>query len=237
MSKSCNCSKLGSKREWQVVRLAQILSLNTTMRGCEIKGLRWRDIDLIGSKLVVRRATTKSDAGERMIPLNVTAMSAILELYRRAQLVGSEPHHYVFPACENGKIDPARPQITWRTAWRQITRVVHCPACGELQKPGETCRKKECNTDIRSCHSPLAGLRFHDLRHHAITELSESQASDQTIMSIAGTSPRKCSHTILMFVWPRSVKRWMRSLAKRQWIVTSQSTTQTCFALRLLIRK
>jgi len=32
----------------------------------------------------------------------------------------------------------------------------------------------------------LAGLRFHDLRHHAITELAESQVSDQTIMSIAG---------------------------------------------------
>jgi integrase len=31
-----------------------------------------------------------------------------------------------------------------------------------------------------------SGLRFHDLRHHAITELAESQTSDQTIMSIAG---------------------------------------------------
>jgi hypothetical protein len=34
--------------------------------------------------------------------------------------------------------------------------------------------------------SPTAGLRFHDVRHHAITELSESMTSDQTIMSIAG---------------------------------------------------
>jgi len=35
------------------------------------------------------------------------------------------------------------------------------------------------------------GLRFHDLRHHAITELAESQASDQTVMAIAGhVSPR-----------------------------------------------
>src|SRR3981081_2923429 len=31
-----------------------------------------------------------------------------------------------------------------------------------------------------------ARLRFHDLRHHAITERAESQASDRTIMSIAG---------------------------------------------------
>src|SRR6202043_1380886 len=32
----------------------------------------------------------------------------------------------------------------------------------------------------------LPGLRFYDLRHHAITELAESQASEQTIMAIAG---------------------------------------------------
>src|SRR5215471_12540590 len=51
---------------------------------------------------------------------------------------------------------------------------------------GETCLNQRCNADIRGLRSPLHGLRFHDLRHHAITELSESQASDQTIMSIAG---------------------------------------------------
>jgi len=39
--------------------------------------------------------------------------------------------------------------------------------------------------------SPIAGLRFHDLRHHAITELAESQTSDSTIMSLAGHVSRK----------------------------------------------
>ena len=38
----------------------------------------------------------------------------------------------------------------------------------------------------RKVRSSTAGLRFHDLRHHAITELAESQASDRTVMSIAG---------------------------------------------------
>ena len=37
----------------------------------------------------------------------------------------------------------------------------------------------------------MAGLRFHDLRHHAVTELAESQTSDETIMSIAGHVSRK----------------------------------------------
>ena len=37
----------------------------------------------------------------------------------------------------------------------------------------------------------FAALRFHDLRHHAITELAESQASDATIMAIAGHVSRQ----------------------------------------------
>ena len=185
-----------AKPEWQVARLALTLALNTTMRGCELKGLCWRDVDLIDRTLTVRRAATKTDAGERVIPLNPNAMSAVLELYRRGQAFGgTEPAHYVFPACENGRIDPTRPQTTWRTAWRRLTQAIQCPACGQVQNPGEACRNAECKTDIRGLKSPLHGLRFHDLRHHAITELSEGQASDQTIMSIAGhVSPKMLAH-------------------------------------------
>jgi len=51
---------------------------------------------------------------------------------------------------------------SFRTAWRRLTK-----AAG------------------------LVGLRFHDLRHHAITELAESQVSDQTIMAIAGHVSQK----------------------------------------------
>jgi Phage integrase family len=79
----------------------------------------------------------------------------------------------------------------WRTAWRNLTRAIDCPACGQLQKPGVTCRNEECKADISGLKSSTAGLRFHDLRHHAITELAESHTSDQTIMSIAGhVSPK-----------------------------------------------
>jgi integrase len=66
------------------------------------------------------------------------------------------PEHYVFPWCENRQVDPTRPTKGWRTAWRHA-----------LKRAGFHCR-------------------FHDLRHTCITKLSEGQASDQTIMSIAG---------------------------------------------------
>ncbi len=36
-----------SRQEWQMARLAMNLALNTTMRSCEIRGLRWRDVDLM----------------------------------------------------------------------------------------------------------------------------------------------------------------------------------------------
>jgi integrase len=176
--------------EWQVPRCAAIFALNTTMRSCELKGLRWRDVNLIERMLTVRRS--KTEAGERVIPLNKDAMAAILELYKRAEAVAAtDLSHDVFPGCENDKLDPTRPQRTWRTAWRKLTRAVICPACSQLQNAAKKCCIEECGTDIHDLISPLAGLRFHDLRHHAITELAESQASDQTVMAIAGHVSQK----------------------------------------------
>jgi integrase len=55
------------------------------------------------------------------------------------------------------QFDATAPLGSWKKAWRSLTA-----------KAG------------------LPGLRFHDLRHHAITELAESGASEQTIKAIAG---------------------------------------------------
>jgi integrase len=52
--------------DWQTARLAMTLALNTTMRGCEIKNLRWRDIDLMSKLLTIQKS--KTEAGERVIP-------------------------------------------------------------------------------------------------------------------------------------------------------------------------
>jgi Phage integrase family len=161
-----------------------------TVRGCEIRGLRWQAVDFIERTITVGRNTTKTDAGERIIPLNAETWAAILELRERAKLLfraEPQPDWYVFPHAEGfTKADPTKPMSGWRTAWRNLTRAIYCPACGQLQQPAELCRNEKCKADIRRVKSPLHGLRFHDLRHHAITELSESQTSDQTIMSIAG---------------------------------------------------
>jgi integrase len=179
-----------SRPDWQVARCAAVVALNTTMRGCELRGLRWRDVNLLEHLLTIHRS--KTEAGERVIPLNADAMAVISELYERAEVSNcAELDHFVFPACENGNIDPKRPQASWRTAWRHLTRAIICPGCERIQNPSPLCCNEKCKADMKDIRSPLEGLRFHDLRHHAITELAESQASDQTIMAIAGHVSQK----------------------------------------------
>jgi integrase len=176
--------------EWKNTRIAITLALCTTMRGVEIKNLRWRDVDLLSNKFTVRRS--KTDAGVRSIPMNPDAREAVLELREAARGIGAvDPDHYIFPACEHGRIDPTHHQNTFRTAWRKLTKAIKCPDCGEWQNPAKCCHNSECKANIETLKSPIAGLRFHDLRHHAITELAESQTSDATIMAIAGHVSRK----------------------------------------------
>lgn len=153
----------GSRPDWDVARCAAVLALNTTMRGCELKGLRWKDVDLFERVLTIQRQSTKTDAGNRVIPLNQAAVRTLAELRDRAEKLGSsQPDHYFFPACECGIIDPSKPMKGWRSAWRSLTK-----AAG------------------------LKRLRFHDLRHQAITELCESGLSDMTVMGIAGHVSRE----------------------------------------------
>jgi len=144
-----------SNPEWQNARLAMTLALCTTMRGVEIKNLHWQHVDLLRDSFTVRRS--KTDAGLRSIPMNADARAAVLELWERAKASGgTEPEHFLFPACEHGHINPQRCQKSWRTARRKLTA-----AAG------------------------IKGFRFHDCRHHANKELAESQASDSIIMALA----------------------------------------------------
>jgi integrase len=180
-----------TRPEWQNAAWAATLALNTTMRGVEIKNLCWRDVDFFRRTLTIRRS--KTDAGLRSIPLNDDAWNTIQELRERALKLtdAPAPEHFLFPSCEHNAIDPTRPMRSWRTSWRKLTRLIQCPVCREMQNPAEICLNKNCKASLTGIKSPLAGLRFHDLRHHAITELAESQTSDSTIMALAGHVSRK----------------------------------------------
>jgi integrase len=169
------------------------------MRGCELKGLCWKDINLFEKILTIRRESTKTNAGARTIPLNRDAIGALVRLKDRAEKLGSgNSEHYVFPACESGIIDPTKPMKGWRTAWRSLTNAAE-----------------------------LKGLRFHDLRHQAITELCENGLSDMTIMGIAGHVSRDMlqhySH--------------IRLEAKRKALVSLETQTHTIDAESELVER
>jgi integrase len=100
-----------------------------------------------------------------MIPLNPRALAVLT--HWRGLFAGAQPEHYVFPHEKYGlagndrqpcawETDPLQPMHRWKVAW-------------------ESARK-------------AAGVfcRFHDLRHTFISRLAESQASDSTVMALAG---------------------------------------------------
>jgi integrase len=149
--------------------------LNTTARGCELKGLQWSNVDLFSGTLTIQKS--KTVAGERVVPLTDVAKSAFARLRARAESFRPvEPSHYVFATFvpkftfsgrrvigyQVTEFDPTTPQKSWRSAWRTLTK-----------KAG------------------LPGFRFHDLRHCAITQLAESGTPDSTIMAIAGHVSRR----------------------------------------------
>ena len=154
-----------SRSEWTVAFLIALVTANTTAGGVELRNVRLDDIDFQAKSLSVRVGKNRFRA--RIIPLNETALWAVERLLDRAHSLGAKlPEHYLIPRRVSGnEYDPAQPpsRWAWRTAWRKLTK-----------------------------EAMLQGLRPHDLRHHAITKLAESsEASEQTIMAIAGHVSRE----------------------------------------------
>jgi integrase len=137
---------------------ALVLDLNCGLRDKELRELRWRQIDLVHKKqLTVGKSKTDAGTG-RVIPLNDTVMTA-LEAHAAWYIwrFGEcKPEWYVFPAGKGQPNDPTRPVTSLKTAWTKV-------------------RDK----------AKVVG-RWHDNRHTLVTELAESGAGDEVIMSIAG---------------------------------------------------
>jgi integrase len=121
-------------------------------------------------------------------------MTALARLLDRAEANGvHRSEHFVFPACENERLDPTRPQKTWRTAWRKLVREAARTAGRNTAKlaiergSGIIVALREW----RSAAAPFLGFRFHDLRHQAITELAEAGPADATLMAVAGHIDRE----------------------------------------------
>lgn len=162
---------------------AVLLSLHTGLRNEEMRLLRWRQIDLLAGHVTVGKSKTAGGTG-RIVPLSQTALKCLQEW--RSEFPDAQPSHYLFPAeryggvpndgsgymserCLPYSVDPSKPIGSWKVSW--------------------TAARKAASV---SC-------RWHDLRHSFVSRMAESQASDATIMSLAGHLSRKMmerySHT------------------------------------------
>lgn len=142
---------------WLYAYVAATLSFYCGMRACEIKALRWRDIEFDKALLHIRQS--KTPAGWRSPTLNTACLTALHCVHEQASVLGfTEPVHFVFPwHGRDQKIDPTRAMTSWRTAWRSIRK-----AAGVIE------------------------VRFHDGRHTAITTLAEKGMPDWVIQAQVG---------------------------------------------------
>jgi integrase len=114
-----------SKPEWQIAYCAALLTANGSLRPCEIRAIRWRDVDARERVLMV--PFSKTDAGVRVVPLNAEAWSAILAMRARAETCGSDaPDHFVFHRLWP-QMDATRPMTSWRSAWRTLRKTAGLP--------------------------------------------------------------------------------------------------------------
>src|SRR5579875_3137006 len=85
------------------------LALNTALRKSEIRLLRWNQVDLFNRTLTVGKTKTEGGSG-RLVPLNPLAHTALAKWAER--FPKSKPEHYVFPSCEDARIDTANPDYS-----------------------------------------------------------------------------------------------------------------------------
>jgi integrase len=172
------CKKSRSRSLYPAV----LLSLHSGLRNAELRHLRWRQVDLLQRTVMVGKSKTAGGEG-RIVPLSQTATRCLEEW--RSQFPDAQPEHYVFPSERYGldgedgyltgkagkpyEIRTDTPIGSWKVSWTAARAVA----------------KVSC--------------RWHDMRHTFVSSMAEGQASDATIMSLAGHLSRKMmekySHT------------------------------------------
>lgn len=143
-----------------VAPYAAALAMGTGLRSGEIKKLRLGDLheDEEFPFLVVRRATTKTDAGARRVALGKIGLWALQRLKQRALVIGScDSTHCLLPTDRSRHtrgndplygykgFDPHHPQSSWDWEWEKFRN-----------------------------EAGISHRRFHDLRHSYITTAAET---------------------------------------------------------------
>jgi len=186
-----------------------ILALETGARYNTIRTLQWSNIDFVNRCLTFGKDKTKAGTG-RTVPLNQRAIETLT--FWAQQFPNRQPHHYVFPLEKCGqagteesfgftgkvvyKTDPLQPIGDVKEAWEGAKRRTqrHCPFCKDgllvdKQKPakkGYVC--ESCNSETDKLPEALKSVRFHDLRHTAVSRMIAARVPLPIIAKIVGWS-------------------------------------------------
>jgi integrase len=183
-----------------------VLALDTGARFNTVRTVQWKNIDFANRCL--KFGKDKTAAGSfRTVPLNPRAV-ATLEFWAQ-QFPDRESDHYVFPSekCnqagrENSfgftgevvyQTDPTRPigdvKRAWETAKKRTRR--HCPNCktgilADKPKPEAAYFCIECKAELQDLPAGLVSVRFHDLRHSAVSRMIAARVPIPMVAKIVG---------------------------------------------------
>ncbi len=180
-----------------------VLALETGARFNTIRILRWENIDLGNRCLKFGKDKTAAGTG-RSVPLNQRALETLK--FWAQQFPNRLPDHYVFPAERVGAAgvafdekvyatDPTNPIGAIKEAWESAKRRTrrHCPNCGtgtlaDCQKPETGYYCLDCKFKLKELPPGLVTVRFHDLRHTAVSRMIAARVPLPIIARIVGWS-------------------------------------------------
>ncbi|MHB1959416.1 MAG: tyrosine-type recombinase/integrase [Acidobacteriaceae bacterium] len=184
------------------------LALETGARYNTIRTLQWGNIDFVNRCLKFGKDKTASGTG-RTVPLNQRAIETLK--FWAQDFPNRQPSHFVFPSERYGlhgsegtfggtvqvyDCDPDKPVGTIQSAWQSAKKRTqrHCPSCGDgilidREKPETGYECEACHFETPNLPAALTRLRFHDLRHSAVSRMIAARVPIPMIAKIVGWSP------------------------------------------------
>jgi integrase len=192
-----------SRSRSRILQPFVLLALETGARYDTIRTLRWSNIDFANRCLKFGKDKTAAGTG-RTVPLSRRALETLK--FWGQQFPARQPQHYVFPAERvgaagdrfDGKVyetDPSQPIGTIKEAWEGAKRRSRrqCPNCEsgilvdqEKPKTGHICA--DCKFQVDDLPAGVTGVRFHDLRHTAVSRMIAARVPLPIIAKIVGWS-------------------------------------------------
>jgi len=185
-----------------------VLALETGARFNTVRTLQWRNINFADRCLKFGKDKTAAGTG-RTVPLNPRALETLK--FWAQYFPERQPEHYVFPLerCRQSgtdesfgftgpvmyDTDPSQPIEDVKEAWEGAKRRTqrHCPECkagtlADKPKPEKGYACIDCKHGLKELPAGLAAVRFHDLRHSAVSRMVAARVPLPMIARIVGWS-------------------------------------------------